>query len=86
MTHRPLLDGSRAKALFGDLGDVAMRIVNSIGESLVQIVNNDESAAVAAISAALKDSMRLERILRLLEAGEVERAEALLLEFKTKRD
>ncbi len=86
MTHRPLLDGSRAKALFGDLGDVAMRIVNSIGESLVQIVNNDESAAVAAISTALKDSMRLERILRLLEAGEVERAEALLLELKTKRD
>lgn len=86
MTHRPLLNGSRAKALFGDLGDVAMKIVNSTGDSLVQLVNDDENKAVAAITAALKDSMKLERILRLLEAGEVDRAEALLLDNKTRKD
>lgn len=60
MSHKPLLDGSRAKALFGDLGDIAMRIVNGIGDSLVLLVNDDESKAIAAISEALKDSMRLE--------------------------
>lgn len=85
MTHKPLLDGSRAKAMFGDMADVALTLTNSLSDALLKQFNGDEKAVIEAVSAALKDSMLLSRVLTLLESGQVDEAEAVLnRKFKDK--
>lgn len=76
---RALLTGHKAKQMFGDMAGIAMKIADNASATLLANYNGDEEAAVAAISQVLKDARRLERIMLLLETGDTEQAEKLIL-------
>jgi hypothetical protein len=83
MTSKPLLDGSRAKVIFGESAHVAMKVVDALGEALLAEHNGDHDAALQTLTAGLKDAMMVYRILVLLEAGNYEAAESLITRKKS---
>ena len=78
MSEKPLLNGNRARAIFGELADVATQVVNRAADALLASHQNNESAVEKIVADVLRDAMTVQRVLTLLEAGKIDEAEALI--------
>lgn len=78
MSSKPTLDGPRAREMFGDMADIATRIVENAADALLEEHQGDREAVITALSNILRDGMLVQRITTLLESGRPNEAEALI--------
>lgn len=78
MTHKPTLDGYRARQLFGEQAHIAQRIVNNLTAAALARIDDDDPEVIRALKTALQDALTLSRVMGLLESGQIEAAEILL--------